>query len=203
MTTVDAAEDDRDRASVHATLLDQSGRSFLGVGRPLAGKDRFLEHLLSQADADARDTLHVACTRGYDRVEDSIPERTAVVDCSPASARDSARVTTVGSPADLTGIGMPVSAFLEEVGQRPLVTVDSVSTLLGYADESAVFRFLAVLTAQIRRVNGVGLFLLEAGCHDRQTVSTFQQLFDGRVDVEAERVRVRGLDGVSPGWESR
>lgn len=203
MTSVDASDQDRERSGIYTTLLEQRGRAFLGVGAPLAGKVRFLEQLLSRADATTRDTLHVAATRGYPRLEDSMPEPTAVIDCSPASGPLPPWGKSVGSPADLTGIGIPISSFLENAAPRPLVTLDSVSTLLAYSDEASVFRFMAVLTAQIRRVNGVGVFLLEAGCHDRQVVSTFQQLFDGRVDIDPAQVRVRGVDGVSPSWVSR
>jgi hypothetical protein len=44
---------------------------------------------------------------------------------------------------------------------------------------------------------------MDQGSHDRQTVATFQQLLDGRVDVESDRARVRGVDGLSPGWVPR
>ncbi|WP_255196378.1 DUF7504 family protein [Halorarius litoreus] len=203
MTSVDTSDRDRTLSDVHTTLIEQGGRAFLGVGAPMAGKVQFLERLHSRADAAARDTLHIAATRGYARLDDSVTRTAAIIDCSPASVRTPPRGKSVGSPADLTGIGIPASSFLENAAPRPLVTLDSVSTLLAYSGEASVFRFLAVLTAQLRRVNGVGVFLIEDGCHDRQTVSTFQQLFDGRVDIEPSQVRIRGIDGISPGGVSR
>lgn len=203
MTTADTGELQQEVAGGDTTVADLTGRTLLGVGPPMAGKDRFAAQVLRRATATNRDTLHIAATRGYDRLAQSFPERTRVVDCSPAPSSRDQRVVDVATPGDLTGIGMPVSRFVEHADPRPVVTLDSVSTLLVYAEESAVFRFLAVLAAQLREVDGVGVFLMEDGCHDQQTVSTFQQLFDGRVDIDAERVRVRGIDAVPPRWVPR
>lgn len=203
MTTVDTGDLPQDAAGVHATLAGLDGRMLLAVGPPLVGKGRFVERVLVRAAARGRDTLHVAATRGHDRIASGLPEGTRVVDCSPAPDPGSSRVDSVASPADLTGVGMSVSRLLQSSGPGPVVTLDSVSTLVAYNDDAAVFRFLAVLTAQLRQLDGLGVFLVEDGCHDEQTVSTFQQLFDGRVDVEADRARVRGVDGLASGWVPR
>lgn len=192
-----------EESGTHGRVADLDGTSLLVTGGPMADKDAFVDRTVRFALAEDRESIHVTASRGYAQVADRLPDSTAVVDCSPTPAADEPRVFDVGSPSDLTGISMPVSECLKQSGVRPVVTFDSVTTLLMYGDESSVFRFLSVLTGQLRRVDGVGLFLLEDGCHEEQTVKTFQQLFDGRVDVESERTRVRGLDGVSPGWTSR
>lgn len=195
--------DEVDGSSAHARVADLAGTSLLVTGGPMAGKDAFVDRTVRRGLASNREAIHVTASRGYAQVADRLPEATAVVDCSPTPAPDEPGVRDVGSPSDLTGISMPVSDLLERAGDRPVVTLDSVTTLLMYADESSLFRFLSVLTGQLRSANGVGLFLLEEGCHDERTVRTVQQLFDGRVELEPERVRVRGVEGVSPGWTAR
>lgn len=195
--------DEVDGSSAHARVADLDGTSLLVAGGPTADTDAFVDRTVRRAVASNRAAIHVTASRGYAQVADRLPESAAVVDCSPTPAPDEPGVCDVGSPSDLTGISMPVSDLLERAGGRPVVVLDSTTTLLMYADESALFRFLSVLTGQLRRVNGVGLFLLEEGCHDERTVRTFQQLFDGRIDLEPERVRVRGVEGISPGWTSR
>lgn len=203
MTTAHTELAEADRSDVHDRVATLAGTSLLVTGSPMVGKGSFLERTIRAALDDDRDTIHVSASRGYDRVASFLPARTAVVDCSPEPAPDRPGVRDVASPSDLTGISMPVSELLQRARDRPVVTFDSVTTLLMYGEETSVFRFLSVLTGQLRQADGLGLFLLEEGCHDRQTVSTFQQLFDGRVDVEPGRTRVRGIDGISPGWTGR
>ena len=119
-------------------------------------------------------------------------------------SRTSGGTGSIASPADLTGVSMPVSEFLRSV-EEPTLVVDSVTTLLYYADEAAVFRFLSVLTAHIRRQDGLGLFLMTPTAHEEQAVHTFAQVFDGRIDVERDRLRVdaAGTDDTPDGWYDR
>lgn len=203
MPAADTGDRQQDVAGVHAHVTDMTGRTLLGVGAPLVGTGEFVEQVLRRANAANRDTLHVAGTRGYDRLAESLPEQTRVVDCSPAPVHRSNRVTHVTSPGDLTGIGMAVARFIDDAGPRPVVTLDSISTLLAYADELAVFRFLSVLAARLDQVDGVGVFLVVAGCHDSGTVTTFRKLVDGRIDIEAERARVYSSDDRSSDWLPR
>ena len=203
MTTADTGGLTQDVPGVHAAVAALDGQMLLAFGPPLAGKDRFAERVLRRASAANRDTLHIAATRGHDRLASGLPDRTVVVDCSPGPTATGDRVADVATPADLTGIGIHVSRFVESVTPRPVVTLDSISTLLAYNEAAVVFRFLAVLAGQLQQVDGVGVFLMDQGSHSRQTVATFQQLFDGRVDVESDRARLRGVDGLSPGWSPR
>ena len=41
--------------------------------------------------------------------------------------------------------------------------------------------------------------------HDERTVHTFEQVFDGRIDLESDRVRVQAPDDpeAPEGWHSR
>lgn len=203
MKSTDTDSTEVEATDIHSLVSRLAGRSLLVSGPPMTGKGTFLEETARRTVGGNRDVLHIAATRGYTRIRDVLPEGATVIDCSPTVAPDRPEVTDIGSPSDLTGVSMPLSRFLEEAAPRPVVTLDSVSSILMYAEKASLFRFLSVLTAQLRRADGIGLFLLEEGCHDEKTARTFQQLFDGRVDVEPERARVRAVDGVSPGWYPR
>jgi hypothetical protein len=176
--------------------LGDADGSFVVHAPPLSGSTRFL-------DAAGRHhpgpTLLVAATTGPARTPPSALESVAsVVDCSPT---ESGSARSVSSPGDLTGVSMPVSEFLKAT-DRPVLAVDSLSAILYYADDSAVFRFLSVLSAHIRRRDGLGLFVLTPAAHDEQTVHTFAQAFDGRVELERDRVRVEAADAPD-GWQDR
>lgn len=183
-------------------LVDASRGNLLVSGPPLVGKRAFAVEVVETARERGRDVLLVTSARSATRLLDDF-EGVTVVDCTPTRV-DHERVTSVGSPADLTGISMPVSEFLR-TATRPVVVLDSVSALSMYADPSKVFRFLGVLTTQIGNADGLGLFTLDEGSHDEQTVETLGQLFDGRVEFREDdrrEVRASGVKAVPDGWHS-
>jgi KaiC/GvpD/RAD55 family RecA-like ATPase len=176
--------------------LGGASGSFVVHAPPLSGPTQFVDAVGRYHPGTA---LLIAATTGLARTPASALDAVAsIVDCSPT---ESGSAGSVSSPADLTGVSMPVSEFLKAT-DRPVLAVDSLSTILYYADDVAVFRFLNVLSAHIRRRDGLGLFVLTPGAHDDRTVHTFAQAFDGRIDLERDRVRARAADAPE-GWHDR
>ncbi|MFB6120495.1 MAG: hypothetical protein ABEJ68_05195 [Halobacteriaceae archaeon] len=141
------------------------------------------------------------------------PARTGVVDCTGQESADEtrARVETVSTPGDLTGIGIEFSMLYEtlhaEGVEHVRAGVLTVSTLLMYADLRAVFRFMHTLSSRISTTDGVGVFVIDPDTHDEQTVNTLNQVCDGRVEVQETdaagadgELRVRGLDDQPREW---
>lgn len=90
------------------------------------------------------------------------------------------RSTSVADPGDLTGLGIRVSECLKAWEHRPtVVTFDSVTTMLQYADTRRVFQFLHVLTRQLASADAMSVFYMDPEAHDEQTVSTIRSLFQG------------------------
>ena len=179
--------------------LAEAVGSYIVYAPPLSGTTSFVDEVGSRRDGE---TLLVGATRGLDRTPRSALESvSSFVDCTPTESEYAA---SVGSPGDLTGVSMPVSEFLR-AADEPVLAVDSVSTLLYYAEEVTVFRFLSVLTAHIARSDGLGLFVMTPSAHDERTVHTFEQVFDGRIDLESDRVRVQAPDDseAPEGWQPR
>lgn len=179
--------------------LGEASGSFVVHAPPLAGTTTFVDDVGSRRPGK---TLLVAATMGLARTPTSaLGSVASVVDCSPT---ESGSTGSISSPADLTGVSMPVSEFLKATDE-PVLAIDSISTLLYYAEEPAVFRFLSVLTAHIRRRDGLGLFVMTPEAHEEQTVHTFAQVFDGRIDLERDRLRVDAREGgdVPEGWHDR
>jgi hypothetical protein len=149
--------------------------------------------------AEGRDALLISTARGPDRLD--IPADVSVVDCTPGDTASAD--ASVNSPAELTGISMPVSRFLDGA-TRPVVVIDSLSSLLLYGSEREVFRFLTVLSTQISQVDGLGLSLVDEGAHETQTVRTFAQQFDGQVKLQdaagGVEARARGVETLPAEW---
>jgi len=127
-------------------------------------------------------------------------ERFAIVDVSGDGADaeiDGVSVRAVGSPGDLTGLSLAFAKQLQLLEERGAATearviIDSVSTLMMYADVQTVFRFLHVFTSRLDSAGLFGLFTLQPGMHDDQETSTIQTLFDSEATVEEEEIALRG-----------
>lgn len=178
-------------SDLRARLRAQRGANLLVTGPPLVGKGSFAVEVLEGVE----DPLVLTATRHAARQLEDAPfdlGSVAVVDCTPTETT-APRVTNVSSPGDLTGISMPVSEFLDGA-EQPGIAFDSLSSLLMYADEAPVFRFLSVLTGHVRQADGVALYTLDPESHEESTVATLAQLFDARVELrEEERIEARVL----------
>ncbi|WP_436910712.1 DUF7504 family protein [Halosimplex marinum] len=97
-------------------------------------------------------------------------------------------VRAVSDPADLTGVGIAVGEWLRarDADERPVVYLDSLSTLLQYRDLEGAFRFLHALRAQARSTGAAAYVSVDPGAHDEATLATLGALFD--TVVRNERV---------------
>lgn len=181
------------------------GTNLLVFGPPLSGKSRLCYELLEVGLQQSEGGVVVTNTDSARRLEATYPSLFAydaplgVVDCitkhqGHGTISDTDLVQYAGSPEDMTGIGIKASRLLQELHDgrglsQNRVLFHSVSTLLHYSTVQTVFRFLHVFTSRIESAGALGLFVVEAGAHDDQTVSTVRQLFDGVIRVEADGSR--------------
>ena len=187
-------------------LAGATGRNLLVNGPPMSGKRSFGLSVLAAAASNHRAVLIITTSRSVGSLpfDSGEASRFGIVDCTPSGTEDEdGPVVNVASPGDLTGISMPVSKFLDGA-DRPVVLLDSVSSMLQYVPEDSAFRFLSVLTSNVANADGVGLYTFDDGVHTEQTHRTFSQLFDGSVEVReiggVTEVRIDGVDGLQNGW---
>jgi KaiC/GvpD/RAD55 family RecA-like ATPase len=119
-----------------------------------------------------------------------------IVDCvtkhqGQGTIADSDLVQYAGSPDDMTGIGIKFSELLQGFyadrdSTRNRTLFVSLSTLLMYSNVQTVFRFLHVFTSRIENADALGLYVIEAGAHEDQAISTLSQLFDGAIRVDED-----------------
>lgn len=179
------------------------GTNLLVIGGAMSDKhDVFLEVLTG--GFDERDAAVVASTNGeavsfVDAIADraGTDEHVRGIDCSQEGPLADDRVTSVNSPADLTGIGMHVDRHLgtfSEAGRRCRLGFSSISTLLVYSDFQPVYRFLHVITGRVSATEGLGVFVVDNETHDEQALSAITSLFDARIRVEEDGTSVSGLE---------
>ncbi|MFA4861207.1 RAD55 family ATPase [Methanoregula sp.] len=141
----------------------------------------------------------------------------AITKSSTPSIADTTRLMFVSSPTDLTGIGIKFSNMIETIfegdfsdGEPGLFPppvrfcVNSISTLLMYRRLEVLYQFLHVLTAKLKKIEGVGIYLLNSESFDEKTLSLIKQLMNCVIEVKMENnityLRIMGIRGVTGEW---
>lgn len=127
-------------------------------------------------------------------------DRLAIVDATGEGEDDvvdGVSVRAVGSSGDLTGLSLAFAKQLRLLEsrnaiERVRVGLDSVSTLLMYAEVQTVFWFLHVFTSRLGSADLFGMFTLTPGMHEEKEVNTVRTLFDAEARVEDGGVSLRG-----------
>ena len=142
----------------------------------------------------------------------------AITKSSTPSIVDTPRLMFVSSPTDLTGIGIKFSNMIETIfegefsdGEAGLFPppirfcVNSISTLLMYRKLEVLYQFLHVLTAKLKKIEGVGIYLLNSESFDDKTRSLIKQLMNCVIEVKIEQnisyLRIQGIRGVNADWQ--
>lgn len=164
-----------ERATVAGTRL------VLAPGMSMEG-ERVCTGLLAEADA----ALVVSLRQPPDdwlAARENLPATWLV---STEQHRDSVRGVT--DPGDLTGIGIAVGEFLEELpgDVDPAVCVDSLTTLLQYSSPERAYRFLQVLCGRVLAAEGTVHCHADPAAHGDDVLEPLQSLFDDVVTVDAE-----------------
>lgn len=163
--------------------------------------DPCLDHLTADG-ADATDVVLVTVTQSSrDRVEtfgarlDQRPAKLGVVavdeqtrggaGSGPASA-DRLSVSSVGTPGDLTGLGIAITEYLSTWagdGNRTVVCIHSLTALLQSVPADRAFEFLNALLSRTASANAAIHVHMNPDAHDEQTFQTISTLFDEVVDA--------------------
>ncbi|WP_324663801.1 DUF7504 family protein [Haloarcula sediminis] len=192
----------------------EAGTNLLLTGPALEGARELLLRLLLGEDGVVIITADTSARKVLGAFEDVggrvDRERVRVVSCT--QERDDELgdfVSSVGSPGDLTGIGIEYSGQYEQVYARGYDTVRTgiytLTPLLVYSEDiRPVFRFINTVTSRIRTADGLGICAIDPSAHEEQVVTSIAQPFDGRVDIrkreDAVELRVKGLPDQPGEW---
>ena len=142
----------------------------------------------------------------------------AITKSSTPAVTDTQRMMFVSSPTDLTGIGIKFSNMIETIfegefceGEPGLFPppirfcVNSISTLLMYRRLEVLYQFLHVLTAKLKKTDGIGLYLINRESFEEKTLSLIKQLMTAvieiKVEPDGEYLRIMGLRGPGAEWQ--
>ncbi len=198
------------------------GSSILISGPAMTGKERLAYDILADGARNGDGAVVVTTSdKAADVVtdfRDLVPELTdsqlGVIDCrgegSSSGSFEGAYVHQVSSPSDLTGIGIGITKALEGLHnsgrERGRLALVSLSTMLTYTDKKTVFKFCHVLSSRLDAADYIGVFTIDSGAHDEQTIQVIKQAFDGLIEVRdadggGRESRVLGLSGEPTDWK--
>ena len=98
--------------------------------------------------------------------------------------RQSEGVRYLPAADDLDGIVEETRRFLEDHDGKRRVTIDSITEMIYYADETRTREAVEDLLELLVEYDAVGLFHLAAGVHDDELVQEFRTLFDGVIELD-------------------
>jgi len=199
----------------------RGGSNIMIIGPPMSGKETIVNNIVYKG-LTAGDAAVIVNTRepGENVVDwfnynnmNIPPDHLGIVDCVTKTlgvpTSDTATIRRASSPVDLTGIGVKISQFLEEFRikkniRKIWLCINSLSTILMYSNTQTVFRFLHVFTGRVKAAGAIGIYVVEDGMHDNQTVTTLKQLFDGVIEIRQENdnhfIRTTGMNKKPSPW---
>ena len=189
----------------------EAGSSVLLLAAADAALEHAHTHLKPAADTTATEVLAVTYSNTPDEwvanwraSVGALPEELAIVAVGEATRSvatasgeagvrsqgpsASPKLRTVGSPGDLTGVGMAVSEWLADREGDPaiengaVVSLGSLTVLLDHVTLDRAFQFLHVLSGRVSHAGALGYYYLDPAEHDRRTVATLETLFDAVVE---------------------
>jgi hypothetical protein len=179
-------------------------------GPPLAGKtDLALGYLASRATGP----VVVTARRHSDDIADMFvdnggdEDKLTVVDCAHEGGSARVRTSFVGTPSNLTAIGVQATKGIELFDEDDTVGVAicSLSDLLTYHEVRPVCRFVAALRSHLD-TDGFVVGVLNEAQHDDSAVAAvtgqFDAVFETRATESGREMRIRDDAGRLSEWQS-
>jgi len=210
-----------------STVLDfealssvRPGTSLLIAGPAMSGKEALAMDVLKDGAREGEGAVVVTTNDQaaaiVDEFKTDVPDiedsQLGVVDCrgdGSDSQQSGSYIHHVSSPGDLTGIGIGITKALDglhksgrDKGRLALV---SLSTMLTYTDKKTVFKLCHILSSRLDSAGYIGVFTIDSGAHDDQTLQVIKQAFDGLIEFREtdglREARVMGLSSQPSDWK--
>jgi len=193
--------------------------SLLLLGPSGVGKTIFCKQFLYSGLANGEACLYFATSESPAAIEKSM--RSFGFDTAPFKESGSFRIVdcyswksggaspceyVVTSPENLASVSMVVEKALRGLSKVRFV-FDSVTGLTSVCSYNAVYlsKFLQVIVAKIKSLDGNAIFVVAQEAHDPQFISNLREIFDGTLEMKEDEsgkeikrlLRVFSLKGVS------
>lgn len=91
---------------------------------------------------------------------------------------ETVKIETLHDPNDLTRLGVLINKYLGSGESSPVICFHTLNSLLQFVGIEKLFRFLHILQARVRSVDGQAHYQIDPGHLEMEAVQTLQPLFD-------------------------
>lgn len=193
------------------------GTSILLSGPSMLGTDALALDILADGLGRGEGAIAVTTSSTCDdvrtdiesRLDDEVRGQLACIDCRSEGGREERHLDSgqylysVSEPSDFTGIGIGITNAFDLLESKDVAksrfALDSLSTLVTYADRQTVFKFCHVVSSRLDSAGSLGVFTIDSDVHDEQTLSVLKQVFDGMIELRENNGRREArLLGIRP-----
>jgi len=189
----------------------------LVISPPLVGKKEFIFKILADSLNNKEPILFVTTDSSPEKLKEEMsqekfsfsPSFIEFIDCYSYNSgnigvKDTNDIKRVSGPLAFNEISIAIldeeRKFLKkDTDSEHLILFNSLSTLLMYSSAEAVSRFLQILIAKVKNLNGSIVFTLEEGMHDEKAIVALEHLMDVIIRLKAEKEKTfftaSGIEG--------
>ncbi len=182
----------------------KKGSNLMLIGPPMSGKELILYNIMYHGALKNENAVIMVTNREpakcvlewFEENNLKLPlSRVGIVDCVTKTHGgeqvESETIKIASGPIDLTCIGVKISHFFDNFFMKKNIReiqlhINSLSTMLMYSNIQTAFRFTHVFAGRIKAAGALGIYVVDSGMTDEQTIATFKQLFNGMIEIKSE-----------------
>ena len=174
--------------------------SLLLIGPSGVGKTIFCKQFLYNGLSKGEGCLYVSTSESPDEIERSMKnfgfeisafknkDMFRIVDChSWKTGGASPSKWVVKNPGDLATVSINIENAMRGLNKIRMV-LDSITGLTSTCSYNPTYlsKFLQIIVAKIRLLNGTAIFVVTPEAHDQQFLSYLREIFDGTLEMKEE-----------------